>query len=256
MIGLQECGPAPPRAPVSGSRARERAAQAVDYYNTHVHRAWANAGLSRSSFNDRHHQTTSSSRRVHQIAPEHLYRSNSSLELLDHNGRSSKPSTPTTLKREYGSHGSIDVIDRQPNNVAPNTSESFFAMLQDYQPAVLGAIATDQRSPGPAEYLRGKVDVVDGADEGVPQSPKSRVKLSRLWGGQVNVKNQRQAMDDSMVNTSSGSSSSVVGSAEAEEIARRRAFAHYDCQSMTTNLNYAARLVLFNFFQILSNCVI
>ncbi|KAJ3658284.1 hypothetical protein Zmor_010032 [Zophobas morio] len=241
MIGLQECGPAPPRAPVTGSRARERAAQAVDYYNTHVHRAWANAGLSRSSFNDRHHNHhQASARRPQHLAPEQLYRSNSSLELLDHNGRPSNPSTPT-LKREYGSHGSIDVIDRPPN-AAATTGDSFFAMLQDYQPAVLGAIAADQRSPGPAEYLRGKVDVGDGADDGAPQSPKARVKLSRLWGGQVNVKSQRQAMDDSMVNTSSSSSNSVVGSAEAEEIARRRAFSHYDCQSMTTNLNYTARI--------------
>ena len=242
MIGLQECGPAPPRAPVTGSRARERAAQAVDYYNTHVHRAWANAGLSRSSFNDRHHNHhQASARRPQHLAPEQLYRSNSSLELLDHNGRPSNPSTPT-LKREYGSHGSIDVIDRPPN-AAATTGDSFFAMLQDYQPAVLGALAADQRSPGPAEYLRGKVDVGDGADDGAPQSPKARVKLSRLWGGQVNVKSQRQAMDDSMVNTSSSSSNSVVGSAEAEEIARRRAFSHYDCQSMTTNLNYTARWV-------------
>jgi signal-induced proliferation-associated 1 like protein 1 len=242
MIGLQECGPAPPRAPVSGSRARERAAQAVDYYNTHVHRAWANAGLSasRSSFNDRHHNHQPTARRPHHLAPEQLYRSNSSLELLDHNGRPSNPSSPT-LKREYGSHGSIDVIDRPP----AGTSESFFAMLQDYQPAVLGAIAADQRSPGPSEYLRGKVDVGgDGVAEeaAVPQSPKSRVKLSRFWGsgGQMNVKNQKQAMDDSMVNTSSSSCSVVMG--DGDDIARRRAFSHYDCQSLTTNLNYTAKL--------------
>jgi hypothetical protein len=243
MIGLQECGPAPPRAPVSGSRARERAAQAVDYYNTHVHRAWANAGLSasRSSFNDRHHNHQPTARRPHHLAPEQLYRSNSSLELLDHNGRPSNPSSPT-LKREYGSHGSIDVIDRPP----AGTSESFFAMLQDYQPAVLGAIAADQRSPGPSEYLRGKVDVGgDGVAEeaAVPQSPKSRVKLSRFWGsgGQMNVKNQKQAMDDSMVNTSSSSCSVVMG--DGDDIARRRAFSHYDCQSLTTNLNYTAKFV-------------
>lgn len=53
------------------------------------------------------------------------------------------------------------------------------------------------------------------------------------------VKSQRQTMDDSVVSTSS---SSVVFSQEAEEIARRRAFAHYDCQSLTTNLNYSVRL--------------
>lgn len=217
MIGLQDPGPAP-RAPSSssGSRARERTAQAIDYYNTHVHRAWALSSTSRSSFNDRHNRPHLS---------DHLYRSNSSLELLD-------PAGPS-LRREYGSHGSIDVIDRPIGG----TSESFFAMLQDYQPAVLA----DQRSPGPSEYLRGKVEDVD--EVSVPQSPKSRVKLTRFWGQhqQSLIKNQRQAMDDSMVN--SASTSSVVCSAEAEEIARRRAFSHYDCQSLTTNLNYTSRLV-------------
>ncbi|KAL3266358.1 hypothetical protein HHI36_010535 [Cryptolaemus montrouzieri] len=273
MIGLQECGSAPPRAPISQSRART--AQAVEYYNTHVHKAWASAGLSasaaRASFNDRHtHQCPSgknSSGRPQNIGtPELLYRSNSSLELLDHHHNHSKRSngSPPGLKREYGSHGSIDhIIDRpdQPSNGTPlTTGESFFAMLQDYRPAVLGAIGTDQRSPGPSEYLRGKA--VDQPDGGVnsnyagdtnvnssyhlnPQSPKLRVKLPRFWGsGNVNSsstnKNHRQAMDDSLI--TSGSSSSIMLNAESEEIARRRAFTHYDCQSLTTNLNYAVRL--------------
>lgn len=145
MIGLQECGPAPPRAPLS-TRTRDRTAQAIDYYNTHVHRCWANAGLctSRSSFNDRHHHNA---RRPH-LAPEALCRSNSSLELLDQHGRPFKSSSPT-LRREYGSHGSIDVIDRPAVGQGKN---EFFAMLQDYRPAVLGV--ADQRSPGPSEYLR------------------------------------------------------------------------------------------------------
>ncbi|XP_060532033.1 signal-induced proliferation-associated 1-like protein 1 [Cylas formicarius] len=254
MIGLQECGPAPPRAPLSASRARERTAQAVDYYNTHVHRAWANAGLStsRSSFNDRHHHHAGSRRGVGNLGPEQLCRSNSSLELLDQNGRPFKSSSPT-LKREYGSHGSIDVIDRPPGVPAKN---EFFEMLQDYRPAVL--VGTDQRSPGPSEYLRGKVDSeVDPCQEDTgsnnhgnyPQSPKLRSKLTRFWSnGNVpngmnnsctGKSNQRQTMDDSAVSTSS---SSVILSQEAEEISRRRAFAHYDCQSLTTNLNYSVRL--------------
>ncbi|ERL95293.1 hypothetical protein D910_12559, partial [Dendroctonus ponderosae] len=249
MIGLQECGPAPPRAPISTNRTRDRTAQAVDYYNTHVHRAWANAGLSasRSSFNDRHHHSTG--RKSNQT--ESLCRSNSSLELLDQNGKPFKTSSPT-LKREYGSHGSIDVIDRPPGVQGKN---EFFEMLQDYRPAVLGG--TDQRSPGPSEYLRGKVDSEDQTDGNshggsYPQSPKLRSKLTRFWGNTGNVttngingnnssmvKSQRQTMDDSLV---SSSTNNVVYSQEAEEIARRRAFAHYDCQSLTTNLNYAVRL--------------
>ena len=70
------------------------------------------------------------------------------------------------LRREYGSHGSIDVIASGPgagplsplqNNLS--TSESFFAMLKDYRPTVL-----DGRSPG-AGHGQGHgqgMSVVDG----------------------------------------------------------------------------------------------
>lgn len=175
MIGLQECGPAPPRAPPSGNRVRERTAQAVDYYNNHLQRARATAGLTastRSSYNDRHHHHHHSFKR--HLPPDFLYRSNSSLELLDHGVRPLDSSSPT-LRREYGSHGSIDVIDR-PVPLS-GTSESFFEMLQDYRPTVLGAIATDQRSPGPSEYLRGKVCVPSSSITSV----SSVFHLSKLY---------------------------------------------------------------------------
>lgn len=252
MIGLKDSGPAPPSVPPTGSRARERTAHALEYYTNNLQRARINAGLTapRLSYNDHHHHTNI--HRKQYLPVDLLYRSNSSLELVDHQGRPSNSSSPVTLKREYGSHGSIDIIDR-PGPIA-GTSESFFAMLQEYKPAVLDTITTDQRSPGPSEYLRGKVD--DSADAGnhsedsnsnqiPPQSPKLRVKLTRFWGsGSVSsstLKHQKQAMDDSIVN-SSMSSSSITYSAESEEIARRRAFAHFDCQSLTTNLSYTMRL--------------
>ncbi|XP_074037601.1 signal-induced proliferation-associated 1-like protein 2 isoform X3 [Leptinotarsa decemlineata] len=243
MIGLQECGPAPPRAPPSATTTpiRERAALAVDYYNTHVQRAWANAGLStstnRSSFNDRHRRNESSSRRAHLLLqPEHLSRSNSSLELLEYTNQLSNPGSPL-LKREYGSHGSIDVIDRSLG-ISQN---AFFKMLQDYKPA--GLVGTDQRSPGPSEYLRGKLE--GNSDEAnLPQSPKHRNKLKKhFWNNAQapagNSKTYRQIMDDTAVGSST---QSVCLSAETEEIARRRAFAHFDCQSLMTNLNYSVRL--------------
>ncbi|XP_031341496.1 signal-induced proliferation-associated 1-like protein 1 isoform X1 [Photinus pyralis] len=251
MIGLEECGPAPPRAPPSSNRARERTAQAVDYYNTHLQRARVNAGLSapRSSYNDRHHHHNVIPKRQH-LSPDLLYRSNSSLELVDHHVRPSNTSSPT-LKREYGSHGSIDIIDR-PAPIS-GTSESFFAMLQDYRPTVLGANGTDQRSPGPSEYLRGKVDAENSSNSLIsddtlnshPQSPKLRVKLPKFWGsGSVSgssLKSQRQAMDDSVV-SSSTINSSISLPTDSDEIQRRRAFVHYDCQSLTTNLSYSVRI--------------
>lgn len=83
-----------------------------------------------------------------------------------------------------------------------------------------------------------------------PQSPKHRVKLPKFWsngaggsggggGGASSCKHQRQAMDDSVVNTSA---SVAVLTGEVDEIAKRRAFAHYDCQSLTTNLSYSVRI--------------
>lgn len=163
------------------------------------------------------------------------------------------PSSPI-LRREYGSHGSIDVISNDRQVPMTGTSESFFAMLQDYRPAVLSVIGTDQRSPGPSEYLRGKLDIADGAshssdDPNQTTSPKLRLKLHRFWGGNVpnsgqklrtsNSNNQSSTVDDSVV---PNSVISAAPNGDIEERTRRRAFAHYDCQSLTANLGYAAKL--------------
>lgn len=293
----------PPR---QGS-ARERALHAVEYYNSNVLRVRVGAGLTaRSSVNERHllngrglHHTG------HRLYPQHadnLYRSNSSLELLhnEHNGGGnggnnhhdlSIQSVPG-LRREYGSHGSIDVISsdqthHHPQGTpqqhrTPTTGESFFAMLQDYRPAVLGVIGTDQRSPGPSEYLRGKVGdqsvkssvttssstqinssttnssgivnslqqsysateslTEDSLDRG--GSPKLRTKLHRFWGQSKQVRSNSATQSTLTTTTNHGEDGNVVSSlsADIEERQRRRAFAHYDCQSLTANLGYAAKL--------------
>ena len=251
MIGVTPGGP-------PGGGVRERTIQAVEYYNNTVLRARVGAGLTgpRTS-----------------LTQDALHRSNSSLELTHdpHHGPGSAD-PPLQLRREYGSHGSIDVIsassDRGVN--CSGAGESFFAMLQDYRPAVLGMIGTDQRSPGPAEYLRGKVDpppatenasnaLAAAANDDTPlssimtsslsTSPKLRLKLHRFWGGggaasgaggSGKPPRHQQVMDDSVVNTSTTSNSNTCG--ELEERQRRRAFAHYDCQSITANLGYAAKL--------------
>ena len=115
-------------------------------------------------------------------------------------------------------------------------------MLQDYRPVVLTA---DQRSPGPAEYLRHKIDpaptsenavnsLTDETDGGRSHgntSPKLRIKLHKFWGkdGKVmrNVEEKADVVQQNM---------------DLEDRQRRRAFAHYDCQSLTANLGYAAKL--------------
>lgn len=35
------------------------------------------------------------------------------------------------------------------------SNETFFKMLQDYRPVVMGVIGTDQRSPGPGDFIKG-----------------------------------------------------------------------------------------------------
>ncbi|KAK7790568.1 hypothetical protein R5R35_002024 [Gryllus longicercus] len=364
-----------PQGPPRGS-TRDRAMQAVDYYNNTVLRARVNAGLA----TPRSGPAGASYRggggaggggggrasagsaggggggggspgggHIHSSHQEPLYRSNSSLELVEHGP------AQEVLRREYGSHGSIDVIGAGSAGVgggqAASAGDSFFAMLQDYRPAVLGLLGADQRSPGPAEYLRGKLEpapasenaanaLTAGTEDGsgvmsTPSgpppsstSPKLRLKLHRFWGGGSGSGGGGSgsgASGSASGGTGGGSgggsgagggasgggggggagsacaggsgggsgngggaggggnssvSSSGMGSssgkppragderdgagpssgggggggaaglmacapstaAEVEERQRRRAFAHYDCQSLTANLGYAAKL--------------
>lgn len=110
------------------------------------------------------------------------------------------------MRREYGSHGSIDVIASSPLQSHMPSSESFFAMLKEYRPAVLeghgglgghrpghggghhnGHNGVHTRSPGaatghsrghsPAGHANNAVTVVDGnsvsVDDAVPHSAHS-----------------------------------------------------------------------------------
>lgn len=339
----------------SGGNVRERTLQAVEFYNNNVLRARMGAGLAgpRNSVNERHlyNGGRNGPNRLFIPNTENLYRSNSSLELIHDGSPSGHPGGSPDgvfglhdrpgLRREYGSHGSIDVIS---SDRTPTQGESFFAMLQGYRSAVLDVIGTDQRSPGPSEYLKGQVPAhanhqgvkmdemlhhhhhqqqlhhhsratgtMDGVepipghaassdeqvDRGGNGSPKLRMKLHRLWTpgkptqkeevGITTVSYQQRQQSVSSSNTTNGhtkvssstSSSAVVtngqqsssnnvqsaintnvnnvntsnsntsttstnvvtaASADVEERQRRRAFAHYDCQSLTANLGYAAKL--------------
>ncbi|XP_076173830.1 signal-induced proliferation-associated 1-like protein 2 isoform X2 [Ptiloglossa arizonensis] len=152
-----------------------------------------------------------------------LHRSNSSLELPHSPDPASRvPEAP--LRREYGSHGSIDVVAQ-----SVTVGENLFAMLQDLRPS-----SSDQRNSVGVDYLRRVPDgqTVDADEVCGPtggSSPKLRLKLNRLWGAKP-----PRAMEESC--------GSPVVSADVEERHRRRAFAHYDCQSLTANLGYAAKL--------------
>lgn len=102
---------------------RERTMHAVEYYNSNVLKARMGAGLAgpRNTIHERHHYNgrplNSIGSRLYPQNADHMYRSNSSLELV-HDPNVSQHEVnhlPGGLRREYGSHGSIDVIssDRQ-----------------------------------------------------------------------------------------------------------------------------------------------
>ena len=110
--------------------------------------------------------------------------------------------------------------------------ENLFAMLQDLRPSPSSS-SSDQRNSIGVDYLRRVPDgqTVDADEVCGPtggSSPKLRLKLNRLWGAKP-----PRAMEESC--------SSPVVSADVEERHRRRAFAHYDCQSLTANLGYAGQ---------------
>ncbi|XP_041775118.1 signal-induced proliferation-associated 1-like protein 1 isoform X2 [Anopheles merus] len=295
----------------SGS-ARERAMHAVEYYKSNVRRARVDAGLARNSLHERYSFVQRQMATMGnggggvvgtKLSPhgptDHLYRSNSSLELIhDHGGAGGLPDHlhtggGTNLRREYGSHGSIDVIssDRHPHHHhhhqgqgggAPSAGENFLTMLQEYQPFGLDASSLlyslgkhhsghghgNGAAPASSNITLTGDDVVD---RGGNASPKLRNKFHRLWGssngasaagsanGSANGKRQvanggaaaavapgTASLDDSQLcmalNVSASSTTTTVSSADIEERQRRRAFAHFDCRSLTANLGYAAKL--------------
>lgn len=152
-------------------------------------------------------------------APDHLrrkeardvmYRSNSSLDLIygDH------PSG-NGLRREYGSHGSIDVIGGATDRVP--------AMVHNYSGAPLS-----DKPPGLGRERLSEVLASDHADGPAPRasaSPKPRLKLNKLWGGAAPALS-RLPLDEQPVTHEQ----------------KRKQFAHYDCQSLMANLSYAAEM--------------
>ena len=164
-----------------------------------------------------------------------LYRSNSSLD-LEHEGE--EPPPPSPLRREYGSHGSI--------NVAAAPPEALYSILRDLQPptqALRGTQGDAAGTPGPVEAEA--------------TSPKARSKFQRLWDRDKSsifrkLRSSRgteaakadNASDSSgagagggraqRTNESNGDSDSRGEDVPVSAPARRSAFAHYDCRSLAT----------------------
>lgn len=130
-------------------------------------------------------------------------------------------------------------------------------MLQEYRPAVLGiagvgekrvSVANEHQQNQNNHESHHNTSLIheDQVDRG-NASPKLRTKLNRLWGPTKTSRSQSHVPSleeppSSLLNASTISATAVTASADMEERQRRRAFAHYDCQSLTANLGYAAKL--------------
>lgn len=136
-----------------------------------------------------------------------MYRSNSSLDLIYAEHQSNG------LRREYGSHGSIDVI---------GGSERMPGMVHSYTPDKASGLA--RASDRLADVLTS--DHADGPTPRASASPKPRLKFNKLWGG-AGTALARQPLDDGVLTNDT-------------EGMKRRLFAHYDVQSLMANLTYAA----------------
>lgn len=162
----------------STSAARQHAAQAMDYYSSNVLRARTNAGLSSARQQQRlvqdplyrsnsslelthhadghhhhQHQLQQQQQHHHHQQQQHHHRHGqygsgtayadaaAATRTSAASAAAERPFVSPLLKREYGSHGSIDVIasDRHSAGRA-SAGENFFAMLQEYRPAVLDMI--------------------------------------------------------------------------------------------------------------------
>lgn len=186
-----------------------------------------------------------------------LYRSNSSLD-LDHSVEMIEERTGV-LRRDYGSASSLDLIS--------GTGESFFAMLREFRRENF-----DQRSPGPAkirEFLKGKIDQTPSTQNASntlangpesfeeSNSPKIKTKFHKLWdikdkgskgknkllSSEPSIfKKLRGSKVDMSDCTGKGSDNSLDAEVRVEDKMRRKAFAHYDCESVVANLSYASRL--------------
>ncbi|XP_076038061.1 uncharacterized protein LOC143023421 [Oratosquilla oratoria] len=185
-----------------------------------------------------------------------LYRSNSSLD-LDHE-EEDQPTASSPLRREYGSHGSINVI-------SATHTDNFFTILRDLK----GADPTGTLlNPGAVSSENVAASL---ASECEATSPKVRSKFQKLWGdkdkpsifrklrsskstesksesktdvssdpsGAVNMSRQRTLeMASSEVDSRSSEDTNNNGNSSRPPT-RRSAFAHYDCRSIAAQLNSA-----------------
>lgn len=214
-----------------------------------VHSSKWKSGKSRSKEKSKSPESDSDSKRN----SRGLSRSNSNLEMDSIDFDDAADFHNSSMRRDYGSTSSLDVLSNSGDT-------SFFAMIKDYGPRNI-----DQRSPAPAqmhEFLRGRIDsnkdrvgarserftngspVVDkgGGDEldGSPRSKSMKVKSGKERKTRSksitndsrsgNILNKIRGKQEGEISTKM--TDSINSDINVEERLRKKAFVHYDCQSL------------------------
>ncbi|KAH9491431.1 Signal-induced proliferation-associated 1-like protein 1, partial [Bulinus truncatus] len=161
---------------------------------------------------------------------QQLCRSSSDLE-VDTSETDAPPPAPSSLHREYGSTSSLDML---------GTSDNFFNMLNEFRNQAL-----DQRSPAPPhikELLKGRPE---SSSEPLIQRPTDPTKGAvKFINGSVSGDKETvddvdglKSIDSDLTNSKSEDRSvSEDSQSRSEEHFRRRAFVHFDCQSVGVDL--------------------
>lgn len=180
-----------------------------------------------------------------------LHRSNSNLEMdsVEYSD-DDIPALAVSSRREYGSTSSLDLLHK--------SHEGFFAMLRDFRSG-----NSDQRSPAPPkihEVLRGKAiceenspsglksgGILTDKDADIGQSPKFKSKFKHKdrkmraksitgeAGSGIFRKLRGSKIDGTEINLKSEAGSENSDGRNEERI-QRKAFVHFDCQSISVNL--------------------
>jgi hypothetical protein len=219
-----------------------RGGHRATFHGTHSSK-WK-MGKSRSKEKSKSPESDSKSKRNSQG----LSRSNSNLE-IDIDFDDAADFHNSSMRRDYGSTSSLDVL-------STSGDASFFAMIKDF-----GHRNLDQRSPAPAqmqEFLRGRIDSNKGrgdkfsngsttpdrgGGEEVDGSPRS--KSMKIKSGKERKTRSKSITNDSrtgnILNKFRGKQEVEIGTKmtdsinseiKAEERLRKKAFVHYDCQSL------------------------
>lgn len=175
-----------------------------------------------------------------------LYRSNSSLE-MDSIEYIDVDEFHTGLHRDYGSTSSIDVLGKNGGN------ESFFALLKGYRD-----VNADQRSPAPAQFqqlLSGKNErlhasngsaIKDKSSDDLTDSPRTKSKFKHSKDRKNRSKSitaetrpagiftKLRGKSEPEINPRTPDNIDV--DVRSEERSRSKAFLHFDCQSITFNV--------------------